>query len=253
MKIISFGGTDQGKRRNNNEDAYLLDDERGLYAVADGIGGSEGGEVASHIAVESLAEAVVNLIQEKEQTAPPGAARTTGSESTLLRQAVTVANNEIQHAQDQHPELAGMGTTLVTLLFRKEVACIAHVGDSRAYLLRSGEFKQLTEDHSFVADQVRSGVMTPEQAKSSPYRHMITRALGTADEIQPDVAQQRVQKNDKFLLCTDGLTEMVADEDIGRILAAAAPREAVQQLLAAANNAGGVDNITAVVVWVSEM
>jgi PPM family protein phosphatase len=253
MKIISFGGTDQGKRRNNNEDAYLLDDERGLYAVADGIGGSEGGEVASRIAVETFSDAVMNLIRETEQTVPSGTVRTTGSESTLLRQAITIANNEILRAQEQRPELAGMGTTLSAILFRKEVACIAHVGDSRAYRLRSGEFKQLTEDHSFVAEQVRSGIMTPEQARLSPYRHMITRALGTADEVQPDVAQQRVQKNDRFLLCTDGLTEMVEDEDIRRILASAAPREAVQQLLAAANNAGGVDNITAVVVWVSEM
>ncbi len=253
MKIISFGGTDQGKRRSNNEDAYLLDDETGLYAVADGVGGSEGGEVASRIAVEALAEAVVNLIREKEQTAPPGPVRKTGSENSILGQAVTFVNDEIRHAQELRPELAGMGTTLATLLFRKESVCIAHVGDSRAYLLRSGEFKQLTDDHSFVADQVRAGVMTPEQARSSPYRHMITRALGTADGVQPDVMRQSVQKNDRFLLCTDGLTEMVDDEDIGRILAEAAPREAVQQLLAAANDRGGVDNITAVVVWITDV
>jgi protein phosphatase len=202
--------------------------------------------------VEALAQAVVNLIREKEQTAPPGLVRKTGSENSILRQAVTIANNEIRHAQEQRPELTGMGTTLATLLFRKEFACIAHVGDSRAYLLRSGEFKQLTDDHSFVADQLRSGVMTPKQERASPYRYMITRALGAADEVQPDVMQQSVQKNDRFLLCTDGLTEMVDDEDIGRIFAEAAPREAVQKLLAAANDRGGVDNI-AVVAWVTEI
>jgi protein phosphatase len=146
-----------------------------------------------------------------------------------------------------------MGTTLAMLLLREEFACIANVGDSRAYLLRSGEFKQLTDDHSFVADQLRAGIMTPEQARTSPYRHVITRALGAADEVQPDVTQHRVQRDDKFLLCTDGLTEMVEDEDIGRIVADAEPQEAVQQLLAAANERGGVDNITAVVVWITEV
>jgi len=253
MKIISFGGTDPGKRRSNNEDAYLLDDETGLYAVADGIGGSEGGEVASRIAVDALAGAVVNLVREKDQTEPLGLLRKTGLENSVLRQAVTIANNEIRHAQAERPELAGMGTTLAMLLFREEFACIANVGDSRAYLLRSGEFKQLTDDHSFVADQLRAGIMTPEQARTSPYRHVITRALGAADEVQPDVTQHRVQRDDKFLLCTDGLTEMVEDEDIGRIVADAEPREAVQQLLAAANERGGVDNITAVVVWITEV
>jgi protein phosphatase len=253
MKIISFGGTDPGKRRSNNEDAYLLDDETGLYAVADGIGGSEGGEVASRIAVDALAGAVVNLVREKDQTEPLGLLRKTGLENSVLRQAVTIANNEIRHAQAERPELAGMGTTLAMLLLREEFACIANVGDSRAYLLRSGEFKQLTDDHSFVADQLRAGIMTPEQARTSPYRHVITRALGAADEVQPDVTQHRVQRDDKFLLCTDGLTEMVEDEDIGRIVADAEPQEAVQQLLAAANERGGVDNITAVVVWITEV
>ena len=252
MKIISFGGTDPGKRRSNNEDAYLLDDETGLYAVADGIGGSEGGEVASRIAVEALAGAIVNLIREKDHPQPLGSVRKTGSDDSVLRQAVTIANNEIRHAQAERPELAGMGTTLAMLLLREEFACIANVGDSRAYLLRSGEFKQLTDDHSFVADQLRAGIMTPEQARTSPYRHVITRALGAADEVQPDVTQHRVQRDDKFLLCTDGLTEMVEDEDIGRIVADAEPQEAVQQLLAAANERGGVDNITAVVVWITE-
>lgn len=253
MKIISFGGTDAGKKRKNNEDAYLIDDKIGLYAVADGIGGSEGGEVASRIAVDALAEAIPDLLQEKDQPPNPGIGSKTESDGSLLRQAFTIANNKIRYAAGQNPELSSMGTTLAMILLMNEVACIAHVGDSRAYLLRSGEFKQLTADHSFVADQLRAGVMTAEQARISPYRHVITRALGANGEVLPDVSQLRVQKDDRFLLCTDGLTEMVDDEDIGRILAEAAPREAVQELLAVANDAGGVDNITAVVVWVAEM
>ncbi len=253
MKIISFGKTDPGKKRSNNEDAYLVDDRIGLYAVADGIGGSEGGEVASRIAVNALAQAMPDMLREKDRVGPSGVIRRTELENVLLRQAITTANKEIRDAGKQSPELSGMGTTLVMLLLRDDHACLAHVGDSRAYLLRSGEFKQLTADHSFVADQLRAGVMTAEQAKTSPYRHVITRALGTDSEVQPDVSQLRLQKDDKILLCTDGLTEMVDDDDIGRILADAEPQEAVQKLLDAANDGGGVDNITAVVVWIAEV
>ena len=253
MKIISSGGTDPGKRRKNNEDAYLIDDKTGLYVVADGIGGSEGGEVASRIAVDTLAETIPNLLQEKDRPRHSGVVCEAESENSLLRQAFTIANNEIRRAAEQTPELSSMGTTVAMILLNDDFACVAHAGDSRAYLLRSGELKQLTADHSFVVEQIRAGVMTLEQAKISPYRHVITRALGANDEVLPEVSQLRVQKGDRFLLCTDGLTEMVSDEDIGRILGRAAPREAVQQLLAAANSAGGVDNITAVVVWVASL
>jgi len=253
MKIISFGGTDPGKKRKNNEDAYLIDDKIGLYVVADGIGGSEGGEVASRIAVDALAEVIPDLLRETDRLQPSGVACKTESENSFLRQAFTIANNEIHYAGENNPELSSMGTTLAMILLKEEFACIAHIGDSRAYLLRSGELKQLTADHSFVAEQLRAGAMTAEQARMSPYRHIITRALGTNDEALPDIAQHRVQKDDRFLLCTDGLTEMVEDEDIARILAYDAPREAVQKLLSIANDRGGVDNITSVVIWVAEM
>lgn len=253
MKIISFGGTDPGKKRKNNEDAYLIDDKIGLYVVADGIGGSEGGEVASRIAVDAIAKAIPDLLREMDRSQQSSVVRTTESVNSLLRQVFSIANNEIRQAAEQNPKLSSMGTTLAMVLFMNEFACIAHVGDSRAYLLRSGEIKQLTVDHSLVADQLRAGAITAEQASISPYRHVITRSLGANGEVLPDISQLRVQKGDRFLLCTDGLTEMVNDEDIGRILAEAAPREAVQKLLTVANNAGGVDNITAVVVWVAEM
>jgi PPM family protein phosphatase len=253
MKIITFGATDPGKKRRNNEDAYLVDDNNGLYAVADGIGGSEGGEVASRIAVDALAESIPNLLREHAGPQALGIVCKTESEESLLRQAFIIANKDIRNAGDQNPALSGMGTTLVMILLRDEFACVAHVGDSRAYLLRSGEFSQLTHDHSLVADQLRAGSITDEQAKISPYRHIITRALGGNSEVLPDVSQHRMQKDDRFLLCTDGLTEMVDDEDIGRILAQGTPREAVQKLLTVANDRGGVDNVTSVVIWVKEM
>jgi len=253
MKIISFGETDPGKKRRNNEDAYLIDDSIGLYAVADGIGGSEGGEVASRIAVDALADAIPDLLRDKDGPQPTTVSRRTELENSLLRQAFTIANNEIRRAGDQNQELSGMGTTLTMILIRDELAYVAHVGDSRAYLLRSAEFGQLTADHSLVADQLRAGAITAEQARMSPYRHVITRALGGNGEVLPDVSQLWLQQDDRVLLCTDGLTEMVDDEEIGRILTMAPPQEAVQKLLALANDRGGVDNITAVVVWVAEL
>lgn len=253
MKITSFGGTDPGKKRSNNEDAFLLKDEAGLYAVADGVGGHEGGEVASRIAVEVLAEAVPDLMGEGDRTPPAGTARTVDAEVSALRYAITLSNREIRQAIDHDPALSGMATTLTALFLKKGRAFLAHIGDSRAYLLRSGKLKQLTEDHSVVAEQVRSGLLTPEQARRSRNRNMITRALGIGDDLSADLAAHPVQKNDTFLLCTDGLTEMVDDREINSILATSSPRDAVRKLLDAANARGGADNITAVVVRVTEV
>lgn len=253
MKVTSFGGSDTGKRRANNEDAYLLNDRMGLYAVADGIGGNEGGEVASRISVETLEEAMPDLLGEKNRTPPEGRLRNADPVRSALQQALALSNRKMRRAMSQNPALSGMGTTLTALLLRDRSAFIAHIGDSRAYLLRSGEFKKLTNDHSFVAEQVRAGVMTPEQARSSPRRHVITRALGIEEEIKPDLAKLALLRGDRLLLCTDGLTEMLNDAEIGRVLAASAPREAVQRLVAGANDRGGVDNITVVVVWVTEL
>ncbi len=253
MKKTAFGGTDPGKKRANNEDALLLNDAMGLYAVADGIGGNEGGEVASRIAVETLAKAMPDLLGEKDRTPPMGRVRTDTPSVSALRESVSLANRAINQQRSQDPGLANMGTTLTALLLREKQAFIAHIGDSRAYLFRAGKLLQLTNDHSFVAEQVRAGTFTPEQARSSPYRHVITRALGIAEEAKADLTNHALKKDDRFLLCTDGLTEMVADADISRVLATSSPQEAVQKLLAAANERGGVDNITAVVVWVTEV
>ena len=253
MKKTASGKTDPGKKRANNEDALLLNDKLGLYAVADGIGGNEGGEVASRIAVETLAQAVPDLLGEKDRTPPAGRARTDDPSLSALREAVLLANHAIHQERAQDRGLSNMGTTLTALLLRDKQAFIAHIGDSRAYRFRAGKLLQLTSDHSFVAEQVRAKTFTLEQARASPYRHMITRALGIAEDVKADLTNHALKKDDLFLLCTDGLTEMVADAEIGRILAASPPEEAVQKLLAAANERGGVDNITAVVVWVTEV
>jgi len=253
MKTASFGGTDTGKKRTNNEDAYLLNDELSLYAVADGVGGNEGGEVASRMAVETLAASMPDLLGEKDRTPPTGGLSRTDPDIMALTYALTLVNRTIRREQSDNPVLAGMATTLTALLLRKGRMFLAHIGDSRAYLLRSGKFTQLTSDHSVVAEQLRAGALTSEQARRSSYRHVITRALGIGEEVKADFTSQALQREDRLLLCTDGLTGVVGDAEISRLLSTAAPRDAVQKLLAAANDGGGLDNITAVVVWVTEV
>ncbi|HEX9020461.1 MAG TPA: Stp1/IreP family PP2C-type Ser/Thr phosphatase [Nitrospirota bacterium] len=248
VRILSFGASDAGKKRANNEDACLVDDAIGLYAVADGIGGSEGGEVASRLAVETLASAVPGMLAGLPRGFSEGK-----NELVMLRSALESANRRIREERSRHPELAGMGTTLTALFVRERRACLIHIGDSRAYLFRSGKLRQISVDHSLVAEYVRAGRLTPEQARISTYRHIITRALGTEDDIAPDAAAEDLRQGDIFLLCTDGLTEMVDDKRIAEILAANGPRKAVQELIDAANREGGVDNITAVVAQVTSI
>ena len=253
MKILSFGATDPGKKRANNEDSYLVNDELRMYAVADGVGGSEAGEVASRIAVDTIAGAMPDLLGDKDRTPPAEVRSGEVPELAAFRNAVSLANGHIIQEAGKDPARTGMGTTLTALFLARKRAFLAHIGDSRAYRLRSGTLVQLTKDHSVVAEQVRSGILTPAQARTSPYRHVITQALGIDREAAPDLMEQPVKPGDTFLLCSDGLTEMVGDGDIGRILAGSDPADAAQKLIAAANAQGGVDNITAVVVQVVEV
>lgn len=251
MRLLSFGATDPGKKRANNEDAYLLNDRQGLYAVADGVGGHEGGEVASRIAVDTLAEAVPDLCGDRDRTPPSGSATPSGPELSAIRHAVGLANRRIRDAVGKDQALAGMGTTLTAFLVKGKRMFLAHIGDSRAYRLRSGKLIQLTNDHSIVAEQVRTGLLTETQARSSPYRHVITRALGLDADAAPDMAEHAVQQDDTYLLCSDGLTEMIEDGEISKILATSAPQVAARRLIDAANARGGADNITVVVVRIA--
>lgn len=243
MILVSAGATDPGKKRANNEDTFLMSDAVGLYVVADGVGGSEGGEVASRIAVEMLAAVLLPGTSSSEQS----------GEAAVLGLAVDRANSAIRTEQAKHSELADMGTTLSAIFFQNGRASLIHVGDSRVYLFRSNELRQLSADHTLVAEYIRTGLLTPAEAQTSPNRHVITRALGSRDEIAPDITVHTVRKGDVFLLCTDGLTDMVSDGVLSEILASNAPREAVQELINTANQHGGVDNITAVVVQVMEI
>lgn len=253
MKLLSFGATDPGKKRANNEDSYLVSDEQRLYAVADGVGGSEAGEVASRIAVDTIAGTMPDLLGDADRTPPVESRSDEVPELAAFRHAVLLANRAIIEEAAKDPARRGMGTTLTALLLARKRAFLAHIGDSRAYRLRSGRLLQLTNDHSVVAEQVRSGLITPAQARTSPYRHVITQALGIDREAAPDFMEQPLNPGDTFLLCSDGLTEMLGDREIGRILSGSAPADAARKLIDAANGQGGLDNITAVVVQVVEV
>ena len=221
--------TDIGKLRKQNEDAAWFDEARAVFAVADGMGGHLAGEVASRMAIE----AVQRMARENER---PGIA--------ALREAVACAHETIlAHAQD-HIECAGMGTTLSVLWLGENYAYIAHVGDSRIYRLREGSLTQITQDHSLVEELVRAGLITREQARTHPRRNIITRALGTHGAHEPALLVPDVQDGDVVLLCTDGLTGMVPDDEIERTLRDCGIEAAADRLLALALDAGGRDNVT---------
>ena len=241
FELAIAGTTHVGRLRKVNQDAFdrFDDDERGeiLLAVADGMGGHQGGEVASKMAIGTLGK----LCREGDGDAP-----------TRLQHAIERANLEIHKLASKDRTLKGMGTTIVALLLCEEgPSFVAHVGDSRLYRLRSEEFEALTEDHSVVALMIRNGTITPEEARDHPKRNQIMRALGVWDETEVDIASLDIQTGDAFLLCSDGLYGMLPDEDL-KALSDRAPdaHTGVAWMIDAANQAGGSDNITAMIVQI---
>lgn len=221
--------THKGMVRANNQDSLLVADK--LYGVADGMGGHRGGETASRLA----AETVVAALKDK---AP---------DEKLLRLAVEAANRRIYETAAENESLQGMGTTLTFLWEAEGEAMIAHVGDSRAYRLREGKLEQLTLDHSMVAELLRSNVITAEMAKTHPYRNIITRAVGIDPVVEADVVKTEVKPGDRFLMCSDGLYNMVEDEVILATLMELDDEKAADKLMEMALNNGGTDNITIVI------
>lgn len=224
--------TDTGRRRMRNEDAFVCDPP--LFAVADGMGGAQAGEVASRLAAAALEERAAGLVGE-----------------SAVAQLIREANERIYRQALADPTAAGMGTTVTALLVDEEAGTIAvgHVGDSRAYLVRDGALEQLTADHSLVAELVRTGRLTPEEAEQHPHRSVITRALGTDADVEVDTFSVAANPGDLYLVCSDGLSSMVRDEDILGIVAqtGGAPDGIAEGLVDAANRAGGEDNVTVVV------
>lgn len=224
------GRTDAGRKRRRNEDAFVI--EPPLFAVADGMGGAQAGEVASRLAAAAFRE-----FHEADQLEP----------EERVRAIIQEANRRIYERAHRDAEASGMGTTITAALLENGLVSLGHVGDSRAYRVRAGHLEQLTEDHSLVADLMRSGRLTPEEAEAHPQRSVITRALGTDPEVDVDTFTVEAGPGDVFLLCSDGLTSMVADEDILELIAGARSlEEAAKALVKAANKSGGEDNVTVV-------
>ncbi|MDH3216704.1 MAG: Stp1/IreP family PP2C-type Ser/Thr phosphatase [Candidatus Krumholzibacteria bacterium] len=245
MKLEAASLSDIGQVRQKNEDAtgrYHPEDEKELaekgaiFVVADGMGGHRGGEIASELAVET----VISLYYASNEKEP----------TESLRECFAEANKRILDKSTSEVDLFGMGTTCTTMVLCSGEAFFAHVGDSRAYVLRDGELQQLTEDHSLVGEMVRSGILSNEDAQHHPKRNVITRSLGTHVELRPDFPSTpyKLADGDVFVLCSDGLTSIVSDAEVRDILAANDPRTACRELVNIANAKGGKDNITVQVI-----
>jgi protein phosphatase len=244
LKLEAAGCTDTGALRMNNEDAFLCCLDQGLFVVCDGMGGAAGGEVASRLAAECVSKALCAKTDAgRPSDDDPGPA---------LIKAIADANRRIYEQAQRESEVMGMGTTIVTAQVSEGNAHVAHVGDSRCYLWRAGQMELLTQDHSLVGEQVRLGRLSLEEAENSPYRNVITRALGTQWTVMTEYQRIQVQGGDVLLLCSDGLTRELSDAEIAAVLARAAGGEKLaemcQMLVDLANHAGGRDNITCVLV-----
>lgn len=257
MRLISCGITDIGRKRQRNEDSYLLNDQFKLYVVADGMGGHVGGEFASKIAVTTVEEVVKGLDREKSGIPDEtylDTPKQTGDKAfqERLRDSITHAGTMIAQKAMDEPDLKGMGTTATVMHFVESKAYIAHVGDSRAYCVRNGKITQITEDHSLVHEQLKSGLITEEEAKHHQLKNIITRSVGVQEEVETDTIVWKVQMGDTYLLCSDGLTNMVGDDEIQEIVNTTDTEQASQALVDLANDRGGDDNITLILVNVRD-
>ncbi|HKS22085.1 MAG TPA: Stp1/IreP family PP2C-type Ser/Thr phosphatase [Thermoanaerobaculia bacterium] len=249
MEIKSHGATHVGKQRQHNEDAYLVADEARLYLVADGMGGHAAGEIASRIAVDSISEFILHT-KEDDGTWPHAYDEHFTRSTNRLMAAVRLANTRVLEAMRKDARLRGMGTTVVACLADDDTMSVAHVGDSRAYLVRDGRLSRLTNDHSWVFEQVQAGMLTEEEAEKHPLRNVITRALGGALQVSPDASEVPSKPGDVYLLCSDGLTGMLPEEEILRVVNENSDdlERACQELIDRANERGGLDNVTAILV-----
>ncbi len=246
MKIHAAGVTDQGRVRRQNEDNYSLDSDTGLFIVSDGLGGHAAGELASKIIVEVLPELFQQHQDDFCDLSEPSSKARAGNILTEL-------SKHLYAESRKHLNFAGMGATAVVACVRDPLALIAHMGDSRAYLFRRKRLIQLTTDHSIVQLLIDNGEITPEEAKTHPARSQITQYVGMAGESLPEVQTIQLQPDDRLLLCTDGLTGMLADTEIAAILSEhPEPENACHPLINGANDAGGKDNITVVIVKISD-
>jgi len=248
--IEAYGRTDVGRRRKVNEDSFLVSPETSLYAVCDGMGGHNAGEVASRMAIETISAFITRSAVEKEITWPWGLDANLSFDANRLKTAIRLANARVFQAADNREELTGMGTTVVTALVSGETLTVGSAGDSRCYLVRGGELKQLTRDDSWVSAALGEGILNSDDVERHPLRNVITKAVGARDAIDLDVLEHDLEPGDLVMLCSDGLHGMINDQEIAKVLQAApgSLEAASAQLVEAANEAGGRDNITVVLL-----
>lgn len=248
MQIQIGARTDVGRMRKNNEDNFKVVPERNLFVVSDGMGGEAHGEVASEMAVEGIAEHFLNH-QPGSSVAPSDVSESSGR----LVGAVRAANRSIFELASRESTHRGMGATVVAAFIEGQRLSLAHVGDSRAYLFRTGDLQQLTADHSLVAEQVRRGILTQQQADESDMASVLTRAMGIDADVEVDIDEHLLLPGDDLLMCSDGLVRMVTDPEIAStLLTWRDPQQAVDRLVELANENGGADNITIVLVRLAE-
>src|SRR5712692_4956563 len=239
MQVKSFGFTHVGRQRQHNEDSFLVEDKAKLYLVADGMGGHAAGEIASRIAVDSISEFIIHT-KEDDGTWPHAYDEQYRRSTNRLMAAVRMANTRVLEAMRKDARLRGMGTTVVACLVDSDVVSFAHVGDSRAYMVRDNSLNRITNDHSWVFEQVQAGMLTEAEAEKHPLRNVITRALGGALQVAPDASEIEARPGDVYLLCSDGLTGMVPEEEILKVVTESDGdlKRACQALIEAANEHG---------------
>lgn len=245
MKLSHAARTDVGMIRSGNEDNFAVDANasRGIFIVADGMGGHAAGEVASEMAVQIVLRELKDITDV-----------TDGAVTKVLGDALRLANRAIHDRTITEVDKQGMGTTASVLVLADSRYLIGQVGDSRIYLLRDGALKQLTKDHSYVQEQVDAGLLTPEQARVHPYSNVITRCVGASMDVVPDIYFGTLEQGDVILLASDGLTGMLEDEQLTRILSAdGGPQHWVDRMVTEANRRGGLDNITAIVIRIDSV
>jgi protein phosphatase len=254
LKISYQAVTDVGRKRKGNEDSLFVNPEQNLFVVADGMGGHAAGEVASRLAVDAINEFICLTGDDEEITWPFGLDETISYDGNRLKTAIRYANRKVLEATKEKSEYEGMATTVAAVLVDGDSANLGHVGDSRIYLMRNGTINQLTTDHSWVNEQIVGGMISPDQARSHPLRNVVTRALGGKQDLQVDMKVHKIESGDILLICSDGLTTMMPDDEIARVVGEAKNdvEKATRELVAAANAKGGEDNITVVILRFEE-
>jgi protein phosphatase len=253
IRIRACGLSDVGLTRSHNEDCFDIDPDHQVYVVADGMGGHSHGEVASRIAVKAIRD-FVDQTSDHDTTWPFAYDSRLKRHSNRLKAAIRIAHDKVLRAIRQDGSLVGMGTTVVGVLVDDSTAAVAHVGDSRVYRLRDGHLDLLTQDHTWVNEQVVAGYLSEEQARAHPLKNVVTRALGGEADVLVDVREFAIEPGDLFLLCSDGLTTMLSDAEIEERLKSGGPPDQVcRSLVRDANARGGLDNITVVLVSAEEI